>query len=276
MPLSLSLLGVFQARLNGQPVTEFYSSKVRALLAYLAVEGGRQHLRSMLAALLWPDWDDRAALGNLRFSLSKLRQVLGDQDACPPFLVISRDAIQLNPAADVDLDVHLFQQELRASRWESADIDGCPESIVRSALEHLRAAIDLLRGSFLEGFSVGDSVAFEDWVVIKREELEREVCWALHGLTALCYRLGDYATAERYVRQLLDRDRWDELANRRLMSVLLQKGQRNAALRHYMAYQEELARELGCKPEDETQALYAQMRDGTLSQPQPSPAILSA
>ena len=87
MPLSLSLLGAFQAVLNGQPVTEFYSAKVRALLAYLAVEGGRQHPRSMLAALLWPDWDDRAALGNLRFSLSRLRQIIHDQDSCFSFLI---------------------------------------------------------------------------------------------------------------------------------------------------------------------------------------------
>jgi tetratricopeptide (TPR) repeat protein len=59
-------------------------------------------------------------------------------------------------------------------------------------------------------------------------------------------------------------DPWDELANRRLMLVLLQEGQRNAALRHYAAYREELARELGCEPEEETRALYAQIRDGTL------------
>ena len=100
MSLSLSLLGVFQASLNGQPITEFYSSKVRALLAYLAVEAA-QHPRPVLAALLWPEWADRAALGNLRFSLSKLRQAIKDQDALPPFLLISRDTIQLNSAADV-------------------------------------------------------------------------------------------------------------------------------------------------------------------------------
>ncbi len=95
MSLSLSLLGVFQARLNGQPVTEFYSNKVRALLAFLAVEAGRPHPRPVLAALLWPEWDDRAALGNLRFSLAKLRQIIHDQDSFPPFLLINRETIQL-------------------------------------------------------------------------------------------------------------------------------------------------------------------------------------
>jgi DNA-binding SARP family transcriptional activator len=267
MSLSLSLLGLFQASLSGQPLTEFYSSKVRALLAYLAVEAGREHPRPVLAALLWPDWDDRAALGNLRFSLSKLRQAINDQDADPPFLLISRDTIQLNPAAEVSVDVHLFQQELRASRWESADRDGQQESIVRSAVEHLRTAMDLYRGPLLEGFSVGDSPVFEEWALVQREQLAREARGALHGLTALYARLGDYAAAERAVRRLLDMEPWDELANQRLMVVLVQQGQRNAALRHYAAYRDEMAGELGCEPVAETQALYAQIRDGGLPQP---------
>ncbi|MBN1140087.1 MAG: AAA family ATPase [Anaerolineae bacterium] len=277
MSLSLSLLGVFQASLDNRPLTEFYSSKVRALLAYLAVEAGREHPRPVLAALLWPDWDDRAALGNLRFSLSKLRQAIHDQGTLPPFLLIDRDTLQLNPAADVSVDVHLFQRELRASRWESlagADpphVDGQSEAAVRAALAHLTTAMDLYRGPFLEGVSVGDSAVFEEWALAEREHLEREARRALHGLTALYQRLGNWAAAEQAVRRLLDMDRWDEPANRRLMAVLAQAGQRNAALRHYAAYQEELASELGCDPEDETQALYAQIRDGGLAQPWPQP-----
>ncbi|MEJ2737509.1 MAG: BTAD domain-containing putative transcriptional regulator [Anaerolineae bacterium] len=252
IPRSASDEGI--SSLSGQPLTEFYSSKVRALLAYLAVEAGREHPRPLLAALLWPDWDNSAALGNLRFSLSKLRQAINDQDADPPFLLISRDTIQLNPAAEVSVDVHLFQQELRVSHWESADRDGQQESIVRSAVEHLRTAMDLYRGPFLEAFSVGDSPAFEEWALVQREQLAREACEALHGLTALHACLGDYAAAERAVRRLLDMEPWDELGNRQLMVVLVQQGQRNAALRHYTAYRDEMVRELGCEPVAETQA----------------------
>ena len=36
--LSIRLLGPFQVTLDGQPVTAFEPDKVRALLAYLAVE----------------------------------------------------------------------------------------------------------------------------------------------------------------------------------------------------------------------------------------------
>ena len=53
--LSISLLGTFQVILDGKQVTAFESDKVRALLAYLAVESDRPHRRETLACLLWPE-----------------------------------------------------------------------------------------------------------------------------------------------------------------------------------------------------------------------------
>ena len=77
--LQLTLLGAFQATLDGQPVVGFESNKVRALLAYLAVEADRPHPRATLAGLLWPERPDCDALANLRYALSNLRQAIGDR-----------------------------------------------------------------------------------------------------------------------------------------------------------------------------------------------------
>ena len=77
--LYVSLLGPFQVTLDGQPVMGYRSSKVRALLAYLAVEADRPHRREVLAGLLWPDWPDREALSSLRYALSNLRGAIGDR-----------------------------------------------------------------------------------------------------------------------------------------------------------------------------------------------------
>ena len=106
--LRLELLGRFRVSLGGTPITTFESNKVRALLAYLAVETQHPHSREKLAALLWPDWPDRAALSNLRYALSDLRKVIGDRTAAPPFLLISREAIQFNTESDHLLDVAQF------------------------------------------------------------------------------------------------------------------------------------------------------------------------
>jgi DNA-binding SARP family transcriptional activator len=96
--LALSLLGSFRVTLDGKPVTTFESTKVRALLAYLAVGADRTHRRDVLAGLLWPEWPDRDALSNLRYALYNLRQVIGDRTAQPPFLLITRNTLQFNTA----------------------------------------------------------------------------------------------------------------------------------------------------------------------------------
>jgi DNA-binding SARP family transcriptional activator len=156
--LSLSCLGPFQVTLDGQPVTTFKSVKVRALLAYLAVEASRPHPREMLAGLLWPDWPDRDALVSLRSALSDLRRAIGDREASPPFLLITRDTLQFNVASDHRLDVAEFL-----------------ELITPAELPGLEEAVRLYRGSFLEGFSVGDSASFEEWALFMRERLARQM-----------------------------------------------------------------------------------------------------
>ena len=172
--LRLSLLGSFQITLDGRPVLGFKSNKARALLAYLAVEADRPHRREALAGLLWPDWPDRDALGNLRYTLSNLRQVICDPQAEPPFLLISRDSLQFNLSSDHWVDVTAFAQ--------MADV----ERSHPSAMEQLQKAIDLYQGSFLDGFSLADSPAFEEWTLYTRERLAREMSSALHFLAARC------------------------------------------------------------------------------------------
>ena len=99
------MLGPFQVALDGQLVTDFESNKVRALLAYLAVEADRSHTRDRLVDLLWPHSHDQGAHANLRHALASLRHTIGDHEATPPFLLITRDTIQFNTASDYVLDV---------------------------------------------------------------------------------------------------------------------------------------------------------------------------
>ena len=108
--LVLSLLGPFQAACDGRPPgtgpqhLHFATDAARALLAYLAADrmaavSYAPHRREMLAGLLWPEEPDRQAMQNLRQTLHYLRQGLGDTEADPPFLLVSQQSIQLNPAS---------------------------------------------------------------------------------------------------------------------------------------------------------------------------------
>jgi DNA-binding SARP family transcriptional activator len=258
--LSLSLLGPFQVTLAGEPVTGFESNKVRALLAYLAVEADRPHRREVLAALLWPDWPDRAARSNLRNALANLRKSIGDRYARPPFLLISRETIQFDTTSDYWLDVTAFRSSVEA---DLAD---------RSAGRRLEEAVALYRGSFLEGFSLKDSVAFDDWSLLVRERLQRQVLTALHRLAAYYEERGEYERACDCARRQVELETWQEEAHQQLMRLLALSGQRGAALAQYETCRRLLAEELGVEPAKETTGLYELIRDGRLQVGVPSSA----
>ena len=265
--LALSLLGPFQVMLDGQPVTGFRSNKVRSLLAYLAVEADRPHRREVLAGLLWPDWPDRDALRNLRYALSNLRQVIGDRTAELPFLLITRDTLQFNTVSDHSLDVADFERQIAAGQRQIAD-----QKDLQSAIGNLQSAIQLYRGSFLEGFSVGDSPAFEEWALFTREQMGRQVSSALHGLAASYEQRGQYEQAQSCAWRQVELEPWDEAAHGQLMRTLALSGQRSAALAQYETCRRLLAEELGVEPGKETTRLYEQIRDGKLKALVPSPA----
>ena len=262
--LSLSLLGSFQATLAGEPITSFESNKVRALLAYLAVEQDRPHRRESLAGLLWSDWPDRAARGNLRHALANLRKAIGDHTAAPPFLLITRETIQFNTASDHWLDVAVFGALVGVNPTGPADRPA------PSAARQFREAMTLYHGSFLEGFSLKDSVAFEDWSLLTRERLQRQVLTALDWLAAYHERRGEYERACDYVRRQVELEPWHEEAHQQLMCLLALGGRRSAALAQYEICHRLLVDELGVEPAEETTRLYEQIRDGTLV---PAPAL---
>ena len=92
--LSLSLLGAFEATLDGEPVTAFGSDKARALLAFLAVESARPHRRAELAGMFWPDLPEKKAAHNLSQTLFRLRRALRESEtpahaARQPFLLLT-------------------------------------------------------------------------------------------------------------------------------------------------------------------------------------------
>ncbi len=112
--LSLGVLGALHVALDGVPVTGFESDKVRALLAYLALEAERPHRRAALAGLLWPERPERAAHLSLNQALANLRQAIGDRSAPVPVLRITPETIQFDRASDSDLDVAVFSDLLSA------------------------------------------------------------------------------------------------------------------------------------------------------------------
>jgi predicted ATPase len=123
----------------------------------------------------------------------------------------------------------------------------------------LAAAAALYRGDFLSGFYLKDSPGFEDWQLQQQEGLRREQISALARLEEIHGAGGRYEQAIEYGRSLLVLDPLEEAGHRQLMRLYFLAGQPSEALRQYERCRLALERELGEKPEEETERLREQI-----------------
>jgi len=251
--LAIRLLGPFEVTLDGEPFTQFETLKTRALLAYLAGEAGSPHRREALAEMLWPDRPEGAARANLRHTLRSLRLAIDDYQAQPPFLHTTRETIALALDGDTWVDVRALSHALAGvERREGAEA------------ESLEQALNPYRGAFLEDLSLPDSEVFEEWRILKREQLQRQVLDLLSRLVTDYERQGEYERALANAWRKVDLEPWDETAHRQVMRLLACSGRRAEALSQYETCRKVLADELGVEPETETTQLYEQIQGGEL------------
>src|SRR3954454_18206860 len=258
--LKLFLLGGFQPSVDGTPVTGFDTDKTRALLAYLADESSRAHSRDALAALLWPDLPEESARRNLRTSLYRLRQALGE-GAEQEFLHLTPQTVQIDTTtAEVWLDTAAFEAIMAACKAhrhrKPAHCSTCHAQ--------LEQAIELYKGDFLSGFHLSGCQEFEEWHLLKRESLHRQALDALAQLFTYHVGRGNYEQALGYAYRQLELELWREEAHRWVMRLLAQTGRRSEALAQYVACRKALANEVDAEPSEETTGLYERIKAGSL------------
>ncbi len=254
--LEIRLLGSFQVGLDESPITNFESNKVRALLAYLAVESSQVQSREKLATLFWPAMPANQARSNLSGSLYNLRRLIQDHEAEPPYLLRGRDSIQFNPDSDYWLDVDSFREQL----GENKIIEIPPLKINQDQIDRIQAAVDLYLGDFMEGISFDSSPGFDEWVWIMRQRLQRQVLNGLHLLAGFYGEAGKFSKALSFAWRQVEIDPIDERACRQLMRFLAANNQRSQALTQFERLQVMLAEELNVTPEPETITLRDQIR----------------
>ena len=261
--MTISLLGTFSVTLDKKPVTGFTYDKVRALLAYLAVEADRPHHREHLADLLWPGFPERSARQNLSHTLSILRNATGDRETEPPFFLISTRELQFNAACDYELDVAAFTEHLRAAQTLK---DNNAEATT-GVIKRMQQAAGLYRGDFLEDLMIADSIPFEEWALLQRERLRRQALDVFAQLAENALHHGEPESALHYAARQLTLDTWRESAHRQQMRALLLSGQRNAAIAHYDDLRRILAADLGVEPEAATVELAEMLKSDAITTP---------
>ncbi|MCI0577457.1 MAG: tetratricopeptide repeat protein [Chloroflexi bacterium] len=257
--LTIYLLGGVSFSLDGRPLAGFGSRTAEAVLIYLASHP--QPLpRSLLADFFWDERDEPHALANLRAVLSLLRKEVAD------YLVVTRDTVAFNHAADYWLDTAEFERRL-APLARSLPAPG--DEAMAGELE---AALNLYRGDFLAGFHLNESRGFEEWAALARERLRRLAGSGWQWLVDHYLASGQYAAGIACGERLLALDPYDEGVQRQMMWLLARSGQRHAALQQYQALRRLLSEELDVEPAPATTAVYERIRALAMPPPRHLPA----
>ena len=258
--LCLTVLGPPEVRHADQTLL-FSTRKELALLIYLAVEG-RIHLRKTLSEQFWPDSDARHGRAALRLTVLHLRHLLGEGAGVDPVphLLIQRDTLGLDPTSAIELDLHILNEAWTLARASTRTALTMPEEAHRTLLARLQRAISLPRGEFLEGFSLRDAPAFDDWVRFQREYWHLRTSEVFDWLSQMQFEAGELEAAIETVSRWLVLAPLQEDAYRRLMRLHFAAGDRGAALHAYDVCRARLLTGMQTEPTPETVALASRMR----------------
>lgn len=249
--LTIRLLGTPLITVDGEPI-KVDTRKAIALLVYLVVTR-QTHRRSALAVLFWPDSDQQRGRTALRRTLAALNKAIGKE-----WIEADRVTICLNTE--------------RKGLWVDVNrLRGVASALAHPAgnnpdnqLDTLQEVADLYRGDFLEGFTLTDSHAFDDWQFFQAEQAQQDIgtVWQklVYGLT----QEGAFESAIEYARKWLALDPLQETPHQQLIQLYAWAGQRSAALRQYNECVRILDEEIGVPPQDETTAIYEQVLNYTL------------
>lgn len=251
--LSLYFLGAPRLELEKAPISIGHKKGI-ALLAYLAVTG-RGHARESLADFLWPTYEPASALGEVRRMLYALNKALGKG-----WLAADRQTIALPSQPNLWVDVNHFRHLFNC--WTEHDHPA--NQVCPACFDPVTEAVALFQDEFLAGFTLPDSLAFDDWQAAETQLLRQELAGALKKLIQLLLHDPEPAPwqAIPQAERLLSLDPLHEPAHRLLMALYAMTHQPAAAFQQYQQCVQVLRDELDVPPDAATTTLYEQIRLG--------------
>ena len=237
----LAFLGPPLIELDGAPV-HLDTRKAVALVAYLA-ETAEPVSRDTLVTLLWSRYGRAGGHAALRRTLSTLRSALGKG-----LLDAERETVRLVQSPDLQVDISRSRDLLALC---GSHAHGRQE-ICRGCLPVLSEAAGLFRGEFLAGFTLKDSVDFDDWQFFTTEKYRLEAVHMLDKLVLCHAAAGDFGSAISFAHRRLGVDRMDESAHAMLMRLHAWGGNRAAASHQFEECRRMLGEELDSPPKEST------------------------
>ena len=250
MSLHVQLFGRFGVELDGRALGGLEARKVQELLSYLLIYRDRPHPRETLAGILWDAQSTPQSKKYLRQALWQLQNALQSvgKDDFEPILIIESEWIQINPKANIHLDVHEFEEAFKDTRGLRG------RELVADQITALTAAVGSYQNDMLPGW-------YQDWCIFERERLQNMFIAIMDKLMGYCEAHGNYEEGISYGMRILGFDRARERTHRRLMRLHYLADDRTGALRQYKRCEAALEEELGVKPAKRTDELYTLVVD---------------
>lgn len=234
-PLSLTLFG--DVKLTVDPAAEILlPRKTQILLAYLALNRGRQFTRAKLASLIWTDRSEGQARQSFRQCLFTLTKSIGVHPA--PLVDADHHYVSINPDV-VAIDTWRFERLL-----------------ANDTLDALQQAVALYVDDFVSNLQF-DSGTIDTWCAAERSRL-RDLC--SETLAKLSSHYADTARLDEAInasRRLVTLDPLREDSHRTLIRLYSRAGRRAEAIKQYRHCLAILEAELNVKPEAATLNLYS-------------------
>ena len=245
----LRLLGGLTLEEDGETLRGRAVQKRRlALLSVLAVAPLRSASRDRLLGLLWPRKEEEQARHLLSAAIYEIRKELDEG------MLVSR-------GDDLVLDAVAIATDLED---------------LRSAMKQgdLERALALYTGPFLDGFFLGESPAFDQWMECERATISRDFRGALEQLAERQEKEGKPEEAVATWRRLAAEDRYNSRIAIRLLSALEAVGDRGGAMQFARVHELLLRQEFETAPPAEFTALVAAMRNPAEIAPPPAPTAV--
>jgi LuxR family maltose regulon positive regulatory protein len=251
--LRLCLFGQFTVRLGKRTIPHRWGGKGVTMLKYLAGAPRRRVHRDVLLEVVWPGVDPRVANNRLKVVAHHLRQICAPDPAqtYTPSPLQYRDGwYMLGGAVPVWTDVEAFEGAWRAGLH--AEKTGRRDE-ARASFGQMER---LYRGDYLE------EDPYEEWTLLRREELKDLYLAALEKLAAYREEAGEIELASETWSKILAKDPYREDVYRRLMLCSAKRGNRGRAHYWYQLCARLLREHLQVEPEPETTELALRILQG--------------
>lgn len=228
----LELLGTLSLRGDtGEVPIAAQQKRPLSLLAILALGGRQGTSRHRVEAYLWPESNSPRARHALDQAVYAIRRNLAGN-----VVIATGQELRLNPEL-VSVDVWQFEDAIRDRQWATA--------------------VDLYKGTLLDGFHFGESRELEAWIDAERARVLLEYQTAMEFLADQSARAGDHSRDVTWRRKLASSDPLSAGPTKKLMLALAAAGDRAGAVKQARQYQELVRQELEMEPDSEIERLVA-------------------